>query len=402
MSDSDEFLILIERWQKTDDPEVVVTAVQAALHLEPKLRQWPLRASREQVKGQLLHALGEGYQERLQGSRADNLEAAIQAYAGALNVANSPSLPTRLGRDAERSRESLPQSHQGLEGRQFGGGNQSPRGGADRLYPPGLPEQWAMAQDNLGCAYRQRIKGSKADNMVASVKAHEAALTVLSREASPQQWAMAQDNLACAYRDRITCSKAGNVELAIAAHQAALTVFTREALPQDWARTQHNLGITYHDRIEGPNAGNMEKAIEAYEAALTVRTREAFPQDWAHTQISFGLACHDRIKGSKADNLEVAIEAYEAALTVLTREVFPQQWAMAQINLGVAYSNRIKGSKADNLEVAIEAHGAALSVRTCASPSRETGHIRKSISAPPTAIASRTRLPTIRKRRYAP
>lgn len=138
MSDSDEFLILIERWQKTDDPEVVVTAVQAALHLEPKLRQWPLRASREQVKGQLLHALGEGYQERLQGSRADNLEAAIQAYAGALNVA------TRQA----------------------------------------FPQDWAETQNALGKAYRNRIKGLKADNLEAAIRAHEAALTVFTRQAS--------------------------------------------------------------------------------------------------------------------------------------------------------------------------------------------------------------------------
>ena len=189
MSNVDEFLRLIERWQSTDHPEVKIAVLEAALRLEPQLRQWPLQASREQVRGRLLGDLGDSYQKRRQGSRADNVEAAIKAYEAALTV---------FTREA-------------------------------------FPQHWAAAQNNLAAAYRNRIEGSKADNVEAAIKALEAALTVFTREAFPQHWAGAQNNLAAAYRDRIKGSKADNVEAAIKALEAALTVFTREAFPQHWA-----------------------------------------------------------------------------------------------------------------------------------------------------------------------
>ena len=60
--------------------------------------------------------------------------------------------------------------------------------------------------------------------MEAAIKAYEAALTVRTREAFPQDWATTQNNLAIAYRDRIKGSKADNLEAAIKAYEAALTV----------------------------------------------------------------------------------------------------------------------------------------------------------------------------------
>ena len=84
---------LIERWQKTDDPEEQIAALEAALRLEPQIRQWPLQASREQVRGMLLSGLGDSYQKRRQGNRADNLEAAIKAYEAALTVFTREAFP---------------------------------------------------------------------------------------------------------------------------------------------------------------------------------------------------------------------------------------------------------------------------------------------------------------------
>ncbi len=76
--------------------------------------------------------LGTVYHDRIQGSRAENLEAAIKAYEAALTV---------------RTREAFPQD-------------------------------WAMTQNNLGNAYHDRIQGSRAENLEAAIKAYEAALTV--------------------------------------------------------------------------------------------------------------------------------------------------------------------------------------------------------------------------------
>ncbi|MHC5731649.1 MAG: CHAT domain-containing protein, partial [Nostoc sp.] len=59
--------------------------------------------------------------------------------------------------------------------------------------------------------------GSKASNMEIAIAGYEIiALTVYTCSAFPQQWAMTQNNLGNAYRDRILGERAENIELAIA------------------------------------------------------------------------------------------------------------------------------------------------------------------------------------------
>ncbi|MBW4495406.1 MAG: CHAT domain-containing protein [Oscillatoria princeps RMCB-10] len=226
------------------------------------------------------------------------------------------------------------------------------------------PKQWAMTQNNLGEAYRKRIKGERADNLEKAIALYTAALSVYTREAFPEYWATTQNNLGIAYSDRIRGEKADNLEKAIASYNAALEVRTREAFPEYWAMTQNNLATAYCDRIRSERADNLEKAIPFYTAALEVYTREAFPEDWAMTQNNLATAYSDRIRGERADNLEMAIAFYTAALEVYTREAFPEKWAMTQNNLGNAYLYRIRGERADNLEMAIAFYTAALQVRT--------------------------------------
>jgi formylglycine-generating enzyme required for sulfatase activity len=189
-------------------------------------------------------------------------------------------------------------------------------------------------------------------------------LQVYTREAFPQEWAMTQNYLANAYRDRIRGERADNLEQAIAAYQLALQVYTHEAFPQDWAATQNNLAIAYCNRIQGDRADNLEQAIEASLLALQVYTSEAFPQNWATTQNNLANAYRERIRGERADNIEQAIAAFQLALQVYTREMFPYQWAATQNSLATAYSNRIRGDRADNLEQAIVASQLALQVYT--------------------------------------
>jgi CHAT domain-containing protein len=227
-----------------------------------------------------------------------------------------------------------------------------------------FPQDWAMTQNNLATAYRNRILGEKAQNIEMAIASYSAALEVYTRQAFPQDWAMTQNNLGNAYRNRILGEKAQNIEMAIASYSAALEVRTRQAFPQDWAMTQNNLGNAYRNRILGEKAQNIEMAIASYSAALEVRTRQAFPQDWAMTQNNLATAYRNRILGEKAQNIEMAIASYSAALEVYTRQAFPQDWAMTQNNLATAYSDRILGEKAQNIEMAIASYSAALEVRS--------------------------------------
>ncbi|MEQ8973979.1 MAG: tetratricopeptide repeat protein [Coleofasciculus sp. C1-SOL-03] len=225
-------------------------------------------------------------------------------------------------------------------------------------------ETWAILQNNLGNAYRDRIRGKGAENIERAIASYQAALKVRTRKAFPSDWAMTQNNLGNAYWKRIRGEAAENIERAIASYQAALEVYTLEAFPNYWADTQNNLGAAYCKRIRGEAAENIERAIASYQAALEVYTYEAFPTDWAEIQNNLGNAYKDRIRGDKAENIEIAITSYQAALEVRTRKDFPRQWAMTQNNLGIAYSDKIGGEAAENIEIAIASYQAALEVRT--------------------------------------
>ncbi|MDB9425802.1 CHAT domain-containing protein, partial [Microcystis aeruginosa CS-564/01] len=196
-----------------------------------------------------------------------------------------------------------------------------------------FPEDWAMTQNNLALAYKNRIRGEKADNLERAIAYCQEALKVRTFDAFPEDWASTQNNLAIAYKDRIRGEKAENLERAIAACQEALKVFTFDAFPQQWAMTQNNLAIAYKDRIRGEKADNLEKAIAYYQEALKVHTFDAFPQDWAMTQNNLAVAYSDRIRGEKADNLERAIAACQEALKVRTFEAFPQDCLQTARNL---------------------------------------------------------------------
>jgi CHAT domain-containing protein len=125
-----------------------------------------------------------------------------------------------------------------------------------------LPVDWAMTQNNLANAYRERIKGDKAENIEQAIAAYTAALGVYTREALPVDWAMTQNNLANAYRERIKGDKAENIEQAIAAYTAALGVYTREALPQNHAQSLFGLGIAYQ------NTNQFTSAYDQFKSAI--------------------------------------------------------------------------------------------------------------------------------------
>ncbi|HAZ47621.1 MAG TPA: hypothetical protein DDW76_14435 [Cyanobacteria bacterium UBA11369] len=221
-----------------------------------------------------------------------------------------------------------------------------------------------MLQNNLGIAYRNRIRGKKAENMENAIAAYKAALQVWTREAFPDQWAMLQNNLAVAYNDRILGERAQNLEIALAACQAVLSIRTKEKSPEKWGNTQNTLGGIYYDRICGNRAQNLENGIAALQAALQVYTYDAFPQEWARVQHNLGNVYRERIKGERAENLETAIMAFQSALKVYTKDYFPELRATIQNALGVAYCHRIHGEKNQNLEDAITTFQAALDVYT--------------------------------------
>ena len=179
---------------------------------------------------------------------------------------------------------------------------------------------------------------------------YQAALQVYTREAFPQDWAMSQNNLGIAYRERIRGDRAENLERAIACYQAALQVRTREVLPQQWAATQNNLGTAYGNRLLGDRAGNLERAIACYQNALQVYTHEAFPERWAGTQNNLGNAYRELAQ------LAEAITCYRNALKIFTPTAFPIDCLRTGRNLGnTAFTAKVWDTAIEGFAIAIEA-----------------------------------------------
>ena len=227
-----------------------------------------------------------------------------------------------------------------------------------------FPQNWAATQNNLANVYRERIMGDKADNLDKAIATYTEVLKVYTFDAFPKQWAATQNNLALAYSDRIIGEKAENLEKAIATYKEVLKVYTFDSFPEKWAYIQNLLGATYATRIKGNKVENLEQAIAYYQEALKVRTFDAFPEDWAMTQSNLALAYSYRILGDKDDNIEKAINTYAVAEQVITFDTDSESWAIIQNNLGIAYYERIRGDKAENLEKALEVYESSLKIRT--------------------------------------
>ena len=210
---------------------------------------------------------------------------------------------------------------------------------------------------SLGLAYSNRaaqsITTTRQADLENAISIYQRLIKLYPREAFPEDWAMMQNNLGNAYRNRLRGDRADNLELAIASYQLALEVRTRADFPEDWAGTQNNLGNAYVNRLRGDQAENLELAIACYQLALEVRTRADFPEQWAMAQNNLGNVYRNRLRGDRAENLELAIASYQLALEVYTREDFPKKWAMTRNNLAIAYRDRLRGDRAENLEQAI-------------------------------------------------
>ena len=114
---------LFGRWQQLQDNEQRIVLGETLLAREASLDPWPLAAARELVRAELLFGTASAYVARPTGSRADNIEAAINRFEAALPA-------WTFERD---------------------------------------PQNWATLRNNLGIAYWARIRGERADNQERAI-----------------------------------------------------------------------------------------------------------------------------------------------------------------------------------------------------------------------------------------
>lgn len=211
--------------------------------------------------------LGNAYFYRVKGNRVENVECAVKAYTAALEVITRSTLPSewamvqnnlgnayleRQGKDKENIENAIIAYTAALE-----------------IYTRfEFPEQWAITQNNLGNAYLDRVQLDRDqvyrnENIENAITIFSAALEVFSRTEFPEQWAMIQNNLGKAYRQKIG-DKVENFEKAIEFCTSALEVFTHTSFPQNHASTLSNIGIIYQE------AQQLSEAYTTLNSAITI------------------------------------------------------------------------------------------------------------------------------------
>jgi tetratricopeptide (TPR) repeat protein len=185
--------------------------------------------------------------------------------------------------------------------------------------------EYAMIQNNLGCAYAGLPMGYLVENLPQAINAYQEALSIYTKEAFPVQYAMTQNNLGNAYADLHAGDRAENLRQAIAAYQQTLIIYTKEAFPIQYATTRYNLGSVYENIPGGDRFENLQKAISAYLDALTILTKETFPVQYAEIQNNLGNAYESLPVGDRVENLKKSLISYQEALCIFTKEAFPQQ-----------------------------------------------------------------------------
>ena len=316
------------------------------------------------TRAALQGALAVAYQQRLDGDRAQQMEAALVACEEALQVytlAHSPyhfaSIQVTLGhvyreRVLEAQRDNLERSITCL------------RAALSVFTLAAFPYEYALAQQGLGQTYQLRIEGERQDNLEQAILCCHAALDICTVEAFPFEHAQTLLVLGSAYVRRVAGERRANLEQAIEYFRRAATVFTLQAFPVEFARGQHNLATAYSQRIRGEQRDNLEQAITYYSEALQVYTLDTLPEEYARVQNNLCLAYWQRIAGERRDNLEQAMACCHAGLRVWTREAHPFQYATLQNNLGAVSLVRVAGERRANLEWAMACYLEALQVWT--------------------------------------
>ena len=345
------------RGERAENIEAAIDAYQQSLQVRTK-EAMPVEWATSMMN------LANAYYSRIRGERAENIETAVAAYEQSLQVRTKEAMPVEWATSMMNLANAYANRIRGDHAENIEAAITAYQQSLQVRTKEAMPVEWAQSMNNLANAYANRIRGDRAENIEAAINAYQKSLQVWTRETMPIEWAQSMNNLANAYANRIRGDRAENIEAAIDAYQKSLQVRTREAMPIEWATSMMNLATAYKNRIRGDHTENIETAVAAYQQSLQVRTKEAMPVEWATSMMNLATAYANRIRGDRAENIETAVAAYQQSLQVRTKEAMPVEWATSMMNLATAYADRIRGDHAENIEAAIKAYQQSLQVRT--------------------------------------
>ena len=232
---------------RANNIEIAITGYQIVLNN---------RQPGSEMFAQTQNNLANAYSNRINGSRAENLERAIEFYEAALTVYTFED----------------------------------------------FPEDWAMTQNNLAAAYYSRINGSRAENLERAIEFYQAALTVYTFEDFPFKNVGTLNNLGWAYLaklDNINQEKPEDTNQKAATLQSAYDTFknaitgaaelrklesqneTKQKHDLEWDKLYRGMVQVCLDRQSNQEALEYAEANKARNLAEVIAQKQEIPKTLA-------------------------------------------------------------------------------------------------------------------------
>ncbi len=188
----------------------------------------------------------------------------------------------------------------------------------------GMEITQALIHNHMAAAFESMAaREAGPEHLEAAAKAYQSVTVSLNRAEHAQDWAFAQNRLGMMYyrlavrRD----NNASNLMAAIKAFEAARTVFTQDDAPNQWGEISNQLGVALMvlgGQVAGTEA--LDRSIAAFRDAHEVRMRTLAPLLWAQTANNLGAASFSLFRKTKTPQLlDDAIKNFEGA-----REIYVQ------------------------------------------------------------------------------
>ena len=262
---------------------------------------------------EFLLGLGQTQRVQMEGNRRAQLEAAVQAFTRAADLAdagNRGDLRSAALAEAAMTHVELTS----LDPARFDQARAAFELALGEAPAETQCDRHAGLRLGFGRLWAARLPGGGEAACDAALKHFEAAIALAPRVTSPLIVAPALIEAPRVMLEGSTPTQT-RVARAIEISRQALSAWPRAQFPTEYARVNLTLGSALLASTAGDRTSNVREAVDAFEAGLDAINRDAEPVAYASLQVALAEALAARPDGDRGDNLRRAAAAADRALT---------------------------------------------------------------------------------------
>jgi len=261
---------------------------------------------------EFLLGLGQSQRVQMEGHRGAQLEASIQAFTRAADLADAGSRGDL--RSVALTEAALTQVElTTLDPLRFDQAKRAFDVAVAEVSAESEPDRHAELRLGFGRLWSARLPGGGEEACAAALVHFEAALALAPRLRSASVVAPALIEAPRAILEGPTRTPE-RIARAIEISRHALSAWPRAQFPTEYARVNLSLGSALLASAVGDRPANVREAIETFEAGLDAINRDAEPVAYASLQVALAEALVARPDGDRADNVRSAAAAAKRAL----------------------------------------------------------------------------------------